>query len=90
MVALPGRVDRVLTQLERGELSVRTPRLDFRVRGVERAVRRAGNAVIFGALLLAGAIMRTSVHDLSNILLAAAGISLLGLMFSGRGGHPGV
>ncbi len=90
VVALPGRMDRVLTQMERGEFSVRTPRLEFRVRGVERAVRRASNAIIFAALLIAGAITRASDHDLSNILLAAAGISLLGLMFSGRAGHPGV
>ena len=89
LVALPGRADRVLTQMERGEFAVRTPRLDLRVRMLERAVRRAGNAVIFGALLVSGAVLRGSDHDLSNILLAAAGISLLGLMFSGRGGHPG-
>lgn len=90
LIALPARADRVLTQMERGEFAVRTPRLDFRVRGLERAVRRASNAIIFGALLIAGAVLRGSDHDLSNILLGAAGIALLGLMFSGRGGHPGV
>ena len=90
VVALPGRVDRVLTQMERGEFSVRTPRLDFRVRGVERAVRRQTGAIVFAALLIAGAIMRTSDHDLSNIVLSGAGLTLLWLMFSGRGGHPGV
>ncbi len=39
LVALPGRADRVLTLVERGELNVQTPRLDMRVRRVDRSVR---------------------------------------------------
>ena len=38
---LPGRADRVLTQLERGEIGVRTPRLDLRVRSLEPPSREA-------------------------------------------------
>jgi len=86
---LPGRADRVLTQLERGELNVRTPRLDLRVRSLERAVRRQTTAVVGGAVLITGAIVRQSDPVFGGVLMAVAGIVLLGVLLA-RGGrrHP--
>ncbi len=89
-IGLPGRVDRVLTQMERGEFAVQTPRLDIRVRRLERALSRQTGAVVFAAFLVSGAIVRSSDRGLSNWLLAGAGVSLLWLVFGGRRHHPGV
>ncbi len=76
-LALPGRADRVLTQIERGELSVQTPRLDLRVRAVERAVQRQTWAVLDVGLLVAAAIVRDSDRGLSNGLFAGAAVLAL-------------
>ena len=40
LIGLPARTDRVLTTIERGQLSVQTPMLDLRVRRLERTVGR--------------------------------------------------
>ena len=89
-IGLPGRADRVLTQMERGEFAVQTPRLDIRVRRLERAVSRQTGAVVFAAFLVSGAVVRSSDHGLSNWLLTGAGLSLLWLLFGGKGRHPGI
>ncbi len=88
-VGLPGRADRVLTMVERGELSVQTPLLDLRVRRLERAVGGMTSAVLFAALLTAGAILYSSGAPLGAWLMGASVLPLLRLMFGGRGGHPG-
>jgi predicted unusual protein kinase regulating ubiquinone biosynthesis (AarF/ABC1/UbiB family) len=89
LVALPGRVDRVLTTVERGELSVQTPMLDLRIRRLERSVGRMTSAVLFAALLVAGAVLYPANTDLAKWLMGASILPLAGVMFSGRGRHPG-
>ena len=89
VVALPGRADRVLSQVERGELGVQTPMLDLRIRRLERSVGRIASGLVFAALLIAGAIVRGSDASLGNILMWASVLPLLGVMLGGRGGHPG-
>ncbi len=89
LLALPGRVDRVLTQVERGELNVQTPMLDLRVRRLERSVSRVAMALIFAALLVAGAILYPTEPMLAKWLMAASVLALLRAMMGGRGGHPG-
>ncbi len=88
-IALPGRADRVLTVMERGELSVQTPRLEMRVRRVERAVSRVGVTLVFAAVLLAGAVVYTADAVFGRWLMAASLLPLAYLMFSRRGRHPG-
>jgi predicted unusual protein kinase regulating ubiquinone biosynthesis (AarF/ABC1/UbiB family) len=88
-LTLPARADRVLTQMERGELGVRTPRLDLRVRSLERAVRRQTTAVVGGAVLVAGAIMRQTDSSLGTVLMAVAGVLLARVLLSRPGpGRP--
>jgi len=55
---LPGRLDSVLVKAERGDLLVTAradPALDRSLTRLTRAINRLVSAVIFGALLLAGA-----------------------------------
>jgi predicted unusual protein kinase regulating ubiquinone biosynthesis (AarF/ABC1/UbiB family) len=89
MVALPGRVDRVLTQMERGEFSVQTPMLDLRIRRLERSAGRITTGLVFAALLIAGAILYGADPVLGRLLMGASVVPLIGLMLGGRGGHPG-
>lgn len=89
-IGLPGRADRVLTQMERGEFMVQTPRLDIRVRRLERAVQRITGAVVFAAFLVSGAVVRATDRDMSNWLMAGAGITLLWLVFGRKGRHTGM
>jgi predicted unusual protein kinase regulating ubiquinone biosynthesis (AarF/ABC1/UbiB family) len=89
LIALPGRADRVLTTIERGELSVQSPMLDLQVRRLERTVGRMTSAVLFAALLVAGAILYSANADLAKWLMGASVLPLAGVLFSGRGRHPG-
>ncbi len=88
-VGLPGRVDRVLTLMERGDLNVQTPLLNLQVRRVERSVNRIVTGLVFAALLIAGAIVHGSDPALGRLLMGASVLPLLWLMLSGRGRHPG-
>jgi predicted unusual protein kinase regulating ubiquinone biosynthesis (AarF/ABC1/UbiB family) len=88
-VGLPGRADRVLTLVERGELNVKTPMLDLRVRRLERSTRRIVWAVVFAALLVAGAILYPAEPTLAKVLMIASAVPLVAALMGGRGGHPG-
>jgi predicted unusual protein kinase regulating ubiquinone biosynthesis (AarF/ABC1/UbiB family) len=88
LIGLPGRTDRVLTILERGELNVRTPRLDRQVRRLDRSVNRIAGAVVFAALLVAGAILYPSDPFLARALMGSSLVPLAWLVFAGRGHGP--
>jgi len=88
-IGLPGRADRVLTIMERGEFNVQTPLLELRIRRLERSVGRVSLGLVFAALLIAGAILYGTDPGLGKVLMAVSVLPLLGVMMGGRGGHPG-
>jgi predicted unusual protein kinase regulating ubiquinone biosynthesis (AarF/ABC1/UbiB family) len=88
-VGLPARIDRVLTLTERGQLSVQTPLLDLRVRGLEHMVRRAGTALVGSAMLIAGAILHDSATTLGSWLMGLSALPLVMVALGGRRRHPG-
>ena len=88
LFALPGKLDRVLSTVERGALEVRTPQLSRQVMHLERSVNRVAGAVMFGALVLAGAILTLGDRTLGGWLMAASVIPLLWTLFGGRGHRP--
>jgi len=83
LVALPGRVDRILTLVERGDLSVKTPMLDLRVRQLDRSVQRIPMAIVFAALLLAGAVLYAAEPTLAKVLMAVSVLPLIGALRRG-------
>jgi len=89
VVALPGRADRVLTQIERGDLNVQSPMLEIRVRRLERSVGRIASAVVFAGLLIAGALLLPNEPTLAKLLMVVSAMPGLSALFGGRGGHPG-
>ncbi len=83
LVALPGRVDRILTLVERGDLSVKAPMLDLRVRQLDRSVQRIPMAIVFAALLLAGAVLYAAEPTLAKVLMAVSVLPLIGALRRG-------
>ena len=89
LIGLPGRADRVLATIERGELSVRTPMLDLQVRRLERSVGRLNGGLVFSAMLLAGAVLHGSEPEFGRWLMLGSLLPLAWVMVSGRGRHRG-
>jgi predicted unusual protein kinase regulating ubiquinone biosynthesis (AarF/ABC1/UbiB family) len=88
LIALPGRTDRLLTTVERGELEVRTPQLDRRAMHLERSVNRVAGGVVFAGLLVAGATLYPADPDLGRMLMVASALPLLWAVFFARGHRP--
>jgi predicted unusual protein kinase regulating ubiquinone biosynthesis (AarF/ABC1/UbiB family) len=78
---LPGRLDSVLVKAERGDLLVTAradPALDRSLTRLTRAINRLVSAVIFGALLLAGAQLYLNGQRLPGIIgLALAALAAI-------------
>jgi predicted unusual protein kinase regulating ubiquinone biosynthesis (AarF/ABC1/UbiB family) len=87
LIGLPGRTDRVLSMLERGELNVRTPLLEMRVKQLERSVSRINGGLVFGALLIAGAVVYSTDPVFGKWLMGGSALVLAWVTIRGRGGH---
>lgn len=77
LARLPGRVDELATRIDRGQVAVRTPDLDRRVRAVERAIGGLSIVIVFAALLVAGALLRPVDEVLGWVLMGASALPLL-------------
>jgi predicted unusual protein kinase regulating ubiquinone biosynthesis (AarF/ABC1/UbiB family) len=80
---LPRRLDALLTRVEDGEVAVETPRLDSRVRRLERAMNRIVSAIVFFGLLLGGVLLHPTDAVLGTVLLAVSVVPLLHVVLSG-------
>jgi predicted unusual protein kinase regulating ubiquinone biosynthesis (AarF/ABC1/UbiB family) len=87
LIGLPARTDRVLSTIERGELNVRTPLLEMRVKQLERSVGRINGGLVFAAVLIAGAVLYRSDPVVGKWLMLGSLLPLAWLMVGGRGGH---
>ncbi|WP_378148747.1 ABC1 kinase family protein [Cnuibacter sp. UC19_7] len=81
---LPGRLDALVTRAEEGSLSVTNPALERRVARLERTMSRAISALLFGALLVAGAVVRADDGVVGTVLMIASVLPLLHTLFGGR------
>lgn len=85
LARLPRRFDDLATRLENGQLVVDTPKLDQRIRRLERTGRRVVSAVLFAGLLIGGAVLRAEDAVLGTVLMATSAIPLLHAVFAGAG-----
>ena len=85
-LGVPKRLDGLLTRLEDGSLAVASPRLEQQVRRLDRTMRRSASALIFGALLIAGSVVRADDAALGNVLMIASVVPLLHGLWAGRSG----
>ena len=82
MLRMPGRLDRLISHVERGQLALQTglaPDAARTVRRLERSVDRLTWGVFFTSLLISGTLLRLSEGPswVSNALFVGAGLSLL-------------
>ena len=81
---LPKRIDSVLTRAEEGQLAVSSPRLEQRVARLERTARRVLSGILFGSLLIGGAVLRADDAVLGTVLIALSALPLLHALFAGE------
>ena len=82
---LPGRLDGLVDRLQDGSLEVGSPRIERQLGRIERVARRVVSAVLFGALLVAGAVLRSGDDVLGTVLMVASAVPLLHALLAGRG-----
>ncbi|GEP25862.1 ABC transporter [Cryobacterium levicorallinum] len=85
-VRLPKRLDGLITRIEDGSVAVASPGLEKRVARLERTLRQAVSALLFGALLIAGVLLRADDAVLGTVLMVASVVPLLHTLFAGRRG----
>lgn len=83
---LPKRLDALLTRIDEGSIAVNAPRLEQRVARLERAARRLVAGVVFGGVVIAGAIVHTTDQVLGAVFLVASVVPLAFTVFTGRRG----
>jgi predicted unusual protein kinase regulating ubiquinone biosynthesis (AarF/ABC1/UbiB family) len=83
-VRQPKRVDGLVTRLVDGSLSANVPRLERQLARLNRTAERAGWGLVFGALLIAGAVVRASDTVLGSVLMVASVVPLLVGVWAGR------
>lgn len=86
-VRLPKRLDALVTRIEDGSVTVATPRLEQRVARLERTARRLISALLFGALLIAGAVLHAGDAVFGTVLMSVSVLPLLHALFAGRRGR---
>ena len=77
LARLPQRVDALATRIDRGELAIRAPEVEQRLRVLDASQRRTTSAILFAALLIGGVLLRESDEVLSWVLLGASALPLL-------------
>jgi len=80
LVALPAQTGRVLTRMERGELSVNMPQVNRHLSYVEGAMNRVAGALVFAVFLLSGVMLRGNGEFLLSDVFW--GLSLLALIWT--------
>ena len=85
LAALPRRVDDLVSRLDRGQLAVRTPDIDRRLRSLERTIGRLASAIVFAGLLFAGVLLRPTDEVLGWVLMAASAVPLVHVVVTWRG-----
>jgi predicted unusual protein kinase regulating ubiquinone biosynthesis (AarF/ABC1/UbiB family) len=87
LVALPSQTSRILAQIESGKLSIQIPQIKNEVRHFGRSVDRLTGGVIFSAFLISGVMLLNAGNEgPGGVLLGVAGLTLLLVIFSRRGG----
>ena len=81
LLAIPGRTERVLGRVERGELNVQMPMVNIQISYLERSLNRLTGGIVFLGLLVAGAILYDAHLMLGQILFGGSGVALFYTLF---------
>ncbi|MFN8398620.1 MAG: AarF/UbiB family protein [Anaerolineales bacterium] len=88
LIAIPGRAERVLGRIERGQLNVEAPLVNLQISYLERSVNRLTGGIVFLGMLIAGAILYDGHVLLGQGLFGGAGVALFYTLFLVRGRRP--
>lgn len=88
LIAIPGRAERVLGRIERGQLNVEAPLVNLQISYLERSVNRLTGGIVFLGMLIAGAILYDSHVLFGQGLFGGAGVALFYTLFLVRGKRP--
>ncbi len=80
---LPRRADNLISRFEDGSVSVQTPRIERRLRDLERMIRRVVSSVLFTGLLLGGILLQAEQVVLGTILMIASVAPLAHALLAG-------
>ncbi|MFJ3474017.1 ABC1 kinase family protein [Microbacterium maritypicum] len=82
---LPGRIDKIITRIDDGNVTFDTSRLERRLDRLEGIARRIASGVLFAAMLIGGALLVPSVAPLGITLICVSVLPLLHSLFAGVG-----
>ena len=86
LFSLPGKVDRTIDKLEKGEIAVRMPEIANSVKRIDQSMRKSVWGIVFAALLLSGVQLQLAGQEtFAYFLYGGSFISFLLILFSGRG-----
>jgi len=89
LISLPSQTGRVLTRLERGELTFNVPQVNRQIFHLEGAVNRLTGSIIFAAFLFGGVLLYQGGNiRLGYLFWAFSGVTLLWMLFFSRGHSP--
>ena len=93
LITIPSKLGRVLSQVERGDLTVQVPTINRQLSYMEKSINRLTGSVLFAAFLLGGVLFYGYGKDLpAFILFGCTGATLVWMIFFTRGGsrrfHP--
>jgi predicted unusual protein kinase regulating ubiquinone biosynthesis (AarF/ABC1/UbiB family) len=93
VAGLPRRFDELVSLIDEGRVTVSTPKLDRRLRNLERLVRQGIAAIVFAALLIGGILLRANhLAVFGTVLMAVSAVPLLyavlASIFARRGPVP--
>jgi len=80
---LPQRLDDLTTRIEDGQVAVQVPRVERRLRELERTGRRLISVVLFATLFIGGILLRADDVVFGTVLMAVSALPLLHALFAG-------
>jgi predicted unusual protein kinase regulating ubiquinone biosynthesis (AarF/ABC1/UbiB family) len=86
LARLPGRLEDLVGRLERGEVVIRNPELERRVRSLDSSVRRATAGLVFATLVISGILILDSQQAIAYGLFGVSSAPLLYALGFGRFG----
>ena len=81
---LPGRVDDLISRFDAGQVIIRNPELETRMRALDSSIRRATSGLLFTGLLLGGLMINAQNETLSYWLLGISAVPLIHALGFGR------
>lgn len=86
LARMPRRMEEIMDRIDRGQVAVRTPDVDRRLRSIERGIVRAVSAVVFATLMFAGVLLLPTIPVLGWVLIGLSVVPLIQVVTTWRSG----